>query len=188
MTHLDNDLTALSLQIQQVLRHTGSLLMSYFRRNLEIRFKSRFDMVTEADVASENAIISSLHSITPNISILAEESHQDGIPLECSDDPLWVLDPLDGTTNFAHGIPHFAISIALLRESKPVLGIVYNPVQNEMFTAIIHQGAYLNDEPIRPSTSISLEKSLVATGFPYKVRELKQNKIREMQNIYFVQR
>jgi myo-inositol-1(or 4)-monophosphatase len=89
------------------------------------------------------------------------------------------LDPLDGTTNFAHGLPHFAISIAPMLESKPVLGIVYNPAQNEMYTAIIHQGAYLNAEPIRPSTSKSLEKSLVATGFPYKVRELKQNNLKE---------
>lgn len=164
---------------QSVLREAGDRIMSFFSNPLAIEFKSRFDMVTEADKASEKYIIDFLTRLTPEVGILAEESSAD-LSETVNDQPwLWVLDPLDGTTNFAHGFPHFAISIALVQKGDPVLGAVYDPLKSEMFTSIKGSGASLNGNALRTSSVANLERSLLATGFPYRVRELKQNNLME---------
>ena len=170
---------ALLSDVKHAVHKTGELIASSFNKTQRIRFKSRYDMVTETDLASEEALIHHLKTITPEIGVLAEESSENLSNYYLPEGYLWVLDPLDGTTNFAHGFPHFAISIALVLGGKPVLGVVYDPIKEEMFTAIRGTGAYLNDERLSVSSTTSLDKSLLATGFPYRVRETRQNNLVE---------
>ena len=147
----------------------GTLLRELFEQPHQIQHKSAIDLVTEADLASEELILDMLQHNLPGIKIMSEESFAayDDIPAE----PVWIIDPLDGTTNFAHNFPWFAVSIALYAEGRSQVGIIYNPMQNELFCAALDSGAWLNDRPIGVSTVSSLQNALVATGFPYDVRE-----------------
>ncbi len=139
----------------------------------QIRSKSSAtDLVTEADLGSEKAIKEVISKAFPSDSILAEES---GGERTGSIERLWVIDPLDGTTNYTHQYPLFAISIALLHQGTPVVGIIFNPIFNEMFTAKIHSGAYLNGEQIHVSSVTELSQSLLATGFSYDRRSNPDN-------------
>ncbi len=151
----------------------GSILRSLFDKPHKIRYKGDIDLVTEADVASEEAIIEVLKdAMGPDISILAEESGQDR---DTSVGPQWIVDPLDGTTNFAHGFPFFGISICYGtcnegRSFSPHVGTVYCPMQDELFWAVENGGAWLNEHSISTSPEKRLSRSLVATGFPYDVQ------------------
>jgi myo-inositol-1(or 4)-monophosphatase len=120
------------------------------------------DLVTEADRESEAAVIEVLRRAFPTHAILAEESGVSGD----SSEHRWIIDPLDGTTNFAHGYPCFAVSIALLEDGVPLVGVVFNSVADELFCAARGEGAFLNDKPIRVSSAERMAVSLVATGFP----------------------
>ncbi|MBN1355883.1 inositol monophosphatase [bacterium] len=165
---------------ESVCRKAGNLLLHYFKQPIRIGFKARYNMVTEADLASENLIIDSLARLTPEIPVLSEEAAEagpDGIPEP--QDLIWIVDPLDGTTNFAHGFPHFCISIALYERDTPLLGLIFDPIRNEMFSARSDQGTFLNGSRCRVSETEDLERSLIATGFPYRVRELRQNNLVE---------
>lgn len=122
------------------------------------------DCVTDIDSAAEQAIIDILLDAYPSHHILAEESGETG----SESDYVWIIDPLDGTRNFIHGIPHFCISIALQHRGKIVLGVVYDPVRQELFTAEKGGGARLNDKRIRVSERHELKKALLGTGFPYR--------------------
>ena len=131
--------------------------------------KGEIDLVTEADVAAETAIIASLREDTPDdIAVMAEESF-DQIT-EPEKGRTWVIDPLDGTTNFAHNIPLFAVSIALVENGQPELGVIYCPMQDELFVTSRGGGAWMNDREIRVTETDFLVQSLVATGFPYDIR------------------
>ena len=150
----------------QAARKGGAILMSRYGKPHDITNKGLINWVTEADLASEQAIRTFLHTQRPEIAIMSEEqteSHRlDPAQL------LWVLDPLDGTTSFAHGFPYFAVSIALLQEGQPLLGVVYAPFSDELFVAIKGQGATLNGQPIHVSGTDQPVAALVATGFPYE--------------------
>lgn len=152
-------------------REGGRILMQKFGRVLRISHKGEVDLVTDADRAAEEAIVSMIRRTFPRHDILAEEgdygSH--GSPY------LWIIDPLDGTTNFAHGFPWFAVSVALAVEGEVVLGVVYNPFHRELFVAERGQGAYLNDIELRVSTTSGLDCALLATGFPYDRKESAAN-------------
>lgn len=178
-----HNLDHISQQVEHLVRDAGRRIMEISEASVDIHFKSRFNMVTEADLASEQMIIKGLKTITPDIDVLAEESSESaGGSSEIVSDPpgtIWVLDPLDGTTNYAHGFPHFCISLALCRNSIPWFGVVFDPSKNEYFHAVRGHGTTLNGRPINVSDTSVLEQSLVATGFPYKVRELKQNNLAE---------
>lgn len=140
-------------------------LKKYLGKLSSIRCKtSNTDLVTEADEASEVAIKEIIGRAFPNDGVLAEES---GGPEILTQDRLWVIDPLDGTTNYTHQYPFFAISIALLCKGEPVVGIIYNPFFNELFTAVKGKGSFLNQEPIKVSCAETIESSLLATGFSY---------------------
>ena len=140
-----------------LLRHFDHL------ERLNVTEKRRNDFVSEADIQSEREIIQILHKTYPNHSILAEESgSQTG-----QDEYQWLIDPLDGTTNFLHGIPHFAISIAFRHKNRLEAGLVYDPIRQEMFSASRGEGAQLNDRRIRVSGVNSLEQALLGTGFPF---------------------
>lgn len=144
-------------------REGGRVLMQKFGRALQVHHKGEVDLVTEADRAAEEAIVSIIHHTFPRHDILAEEGDYG----TRGSDYLWIVDPLDGTTNYAHGFPWFAVSIALAVSGELTLGVVYNPFHHEFFIAEKGRGAFLNDVELRVSTTAHLEQALLATGFPY---------------------
>lgn len=146
---------------------SGKILNDHFGQRLQITKKGAIDLVTQADIASEKAIIATIRQAFPDHAILAEES---GMTNE-NHEALWVIDPLDGTTNFAHGLPAFCISIAFAHCDEIVMGMVFNPRNAEIFSAIKGRGAFLNERPIHVSETQSVADSLLVTGFPYNVRE-----------------
>lgn len=134
---------------------------------LNTDFKGGIELVTDADLASEKLIKKALKASFPGDAILAEET----VDIPAEDrllGPLWVIDPIDGTVNYAHEHSMVAVSIAWYQGGEAQVAVVYNPFLNECFTAIRHQGAWLNDKPIRVSGKTELSRALVATGFPYR--------------------
>jgi len=149
--------------------HKGAeVLRAHFGKITKVKKKGAIDLVTEADTGSEAQIISTIRAVYPDHEILAEES---GLNKGISD-YRWFIDPLDGTTNFAHQLPIFTVSIAFAIKDEIVVGIVLNPVNGELFTATCDQGAELNGGPISVSASPKVSESLLVTGFPYNVSEL----------------
>lgn len=146
-------------------REAGRLLREIFGRKREIYFKGAIDLVTDADLEAEELIVETVHSRYPDHTIVSEEREAYvGIsPYK------WIIDPLDGTTNYAHGLPWFCVSIALTTHEKSIFGVIYHPILEQLFWAKRGAGAYLNGEPIRVSTTGELGNSLLATGFPYNV-------------------
>jgi myo-inositol-1(or 4)-monophosphatase len=156
----------------QTARDAGSLLAERFGRNLRVSNKSELDLVTESDLASEKLIIDRIKTHYPRHTILAEESGMNE-PGGDSDEGgwRWIIDPLDGTTNYAHGYPCFCVSIGLEHDGRMEVGVVYDPLRDEMFTAERGQVAALNGKRIQVSPTPSLTSALLCTGFPYDVRE-----------------
>lgn len=151
----------------QIARHAGSVIRRYDsnRDTLDINYKGRNDLVTEADVAVEQEIITRLTEACPQDHILAEESGGAASPPR---DRTWIIDPIDGTTNFAHGFPMYCVSIALWQDCRPLVGVVYEVWSDELFAARAGYGAWLNGESIRVSGIKELGASLITTGFPYQ--------------------
>ncbi len=149
----------------------GQVLMQKFGRVLSVRHKGAVDLVTDADKEAEEAIVSVLRGTFPRHDILAEESDHG----RSDSNYRWIIDPLDGTTNYAHGFPWFAVSIALEVEGDVCLGVIYNPFHREMFIAEKGRGAFLNDIQIVVSQTAKLSDSLLATGFPYDRKESPEN-------------
>jgi myo-inositol-1(or 4)-monophosphatase len=162
-------------------RKAGTIIhrASFDIDKLNIRRKRQNDFVSEVDEAAEEAIISILREAYPSHDILAEESGKHGNDA----DYVWVIDPLDGTTNFLHGFPQYCISIGLLHKGKPTQAVVYDPNRNELFTASRGVGAYLNDRRIRVSRTDKLEDSLMATGFPFREVEHLDQYLRMFKNV-----
>jgi myo-inositol-1(or 4)-monophosphatase len=156
----------------QTARDAGSILAGRFGHKIEISNKSEIDLVTESDLASERLIIDRIKTYYPRHAILAEESGASGpVDGESGSDWRWIIDPLDGTTNYAHGYPCFCVSIALECQGRMELGVVYDPMRDEMFSAQRGQGAALNGRRLRVSPTATLARALLCTGFPYDVRE-----------------
>ena len=147
---------------------SAQILRSRFGNISRIRKKAAAEIVTEADTESEEVIVSTIHAEFPDHAVLGEEC---GLITGASDYK-WIVDPLDGTVNFAHQIPIFSISIALAHRDTIVLGIVLDPVNDELYAALSGQGAQLNDQPIQVSATRTMSESLLVTGFPYNVREI----------------
>ena len=145
----------------------GSILRSHYGRISKIDKKGAIDLVTEADTESEKAIIETIQKVFPDHAVLAEESGLN----QGEADHKWLIDPLDGTTNFAHQLGLFSISIAFALRGDTVLGIVLSPVTGELFTAVKGKGAALNGRSIRVSNSPTVSESLLATGFPYNLKD-----------------
>jgi myo-inositol-1(or 4)-monophosphatase len=146
---------------------------------LTVRSKAQNDYVSEVDHASEDAIISVLRDAYPDHGILAEESGRN----EAKSDYVWVIDPLDGTTNFLHGFPQYCISIGLLHKGVPTQAVIFDTNRNELFTATRGVGAYLNDRRIRVSKTERLEAALMGTGFPFREVQNIDEYIHMMRNI-----
>lgn len=155
----------------QTARDAGRLLAERFGRTLEITNKSELDLVTASDLASERLIIDRIKTHHPRHAILAEESGATSEHSDSQPDWRWIIDPLDGTTNYAHGYPCFCVSIGLENKGRLELGVVYDPMRDEMFTAERGQGAALNGRRIHVSPTPNLASALLCTGFPYDVRE-----------------
>lgn len=142
--------------------HLGSLTAA------DIDAKQAADYVTVVDKESERLIIQTIRQVFPDHRFLAEESQKD----EAADGYRWIIDPLDGTTNFIHGFPVFAVSIALQHAGEIMTGVVFDPMRNELFTAVNGRGAFLNGRKISVSSGGPVADALVATGFPFKRRDL----------------
>jgi myo-inositol-1(or 4)-monophosphatase len=155
----------------------GAILEHYWGNVHQVRSKDvAGNLVTEADRASEKRILEFLGDQCPGHAVLAEESGAHGVK---GAEFLWVVDPLDGTTNYAHRLPIVSVSIGLLYRGTPVAGVVYNPIQRNLFQAKLGGGAFLDGMPIHVSTVKSLSQSLLVSGFPYNRRETKDNNYAE---------
>ena len=161
-------------------RQAGALLREGYGRAGAIEHKGSIDLVTEFDRRSEELILNELRRRFPTHGLLAEESGRAGARSEFE----WLVDPLDGTTNFAHGFPAFAVSIGLTQHGQLILGVVYDPLRDELFAAETGQGARLNGRPLRVSGEGNLGQCLLATGFPYDVRTNPHNNFREFVNFH----
>ena len=156
---------ALRTAAAQVARLAGAELVSRFRGPRRVRFKHDIDLVTDADTASEAVIVAFLKERFPTHAILAEEQggQEGNSPLR------WIVDPLDGTTNYAHRVPHFSVSIAVEDAQGLAAGAVFDPIRDELFEAARGLGAFLNGERLHVSTEANLQRALLGTGFPYSV-------------------
>jgi len=143
----------------------GEIVKDGASRTRKVMHKGRIDLVTETDLSVERMLKEELSVLLPGSDFLAEETAKNTEPGELT----WIIDPLDGTTNFAHGLPFVANSIALWHRDRVVLGVVNLPLMGELFSAIRGQGAFLNGLPITVSKEVSLERCLLATGFPYDI-------------------
>jgi myo-inositol-1(or 4)-monophosphatase len=138
-------------------------LMQTFGRDLSVRAKSGVDLVTDADLQSEQIIAAIIREVFPDDEILGEEGHHADVSAE----RLWVIDPLDGTTNYAHGIPHFAVSIGFYEQGVARCGVVFNPARGDRYTVIAGQGARHNGRQVAVSPATSLDQVLIGIGFYY---------------------
>ncbi len=155
----------------EIAREAGALLARYFERRVAVEYKGDYDVVTEADRASESLIVDRLGARFPTHSIVAEEGSGSNRPSEY----VWYVDPLDGTTNFAHGFPTFCVTLGLEHCGEVVAGVVYDPLRQEFFSAEKGKGAFLNNRRLHVSRVDRLEESLLATGFPSRKRHADVN-------------
>jgi myo-inositol-1(or 4)-monophosphatase len=169
--------------VSAIAREAGVLLMDYFHRRVKIEYKGEADLVTEADRNSEALIIRRVHEQFPTHAVLGEESGSVAATIASNAGYLWYVDPLDGTTNFAHGFPVFCVSLGIERlnaqgKAQRVAAVVYDPTRDELFSAELGRGAFLNGVKVNVSSTANLKDSLVATGFPSQKRH-------KSPNIYF---
>ncbi len=161
----------------------GAILRQAYMGEKTINHKGRIDLLTNFDLQSETILVEGIQSKLPDDFIVAEERHPN-----ISQSDYWLIDPLDGTTNFAHGLPDFTICLAYLIDHQPVLGVIYTPARDELFTAIKGQGARLNGNPIRVSDEADLDQSLLATGFPYDLEHMDFDNFALWERIFFKSR
>ena len=154
-----------------IAREAGALISGFGERRIGFELKGAFDLVTEADRASERLIVESLRRHFPSHAIVAEE----GSSHDASSEYRWYVDPLDGTTNFAHGFPVYNVSIGLERAGELIAGVIFDPLRDEMFTTELGAGAFLNGQRIGVTKTARLEDSLSATGFPSRKRHQSVN-------------
>lgn len=155
----------------QTARDAGRVLAEKFGRALQVSHKGDIDLVTEADLAAERLIVERIRSYHPRHALLAEEAGEVLAVGGADAAYKWIIDPLDGTTNYAHGYPVFCVSVALAHEGRVVLGVVHDPARDETFAAERGGGATLNGRPVRVSDVSDLGGALLCTGFPYDVRQ-----------------
>jgi myo-inositol-1(or 4)-monophosphatase len=163
-----------------IAREAGALLLTFTAETKNVRKKGAVNLVTEADIASQELIVSRLKEAFPSHSVLAEEDDSPGVRPQNQDfvkgpDPrpeyLWIIDPLDGTTNYSHAYPVFGVSIALSVKGQIAVGVVFNPNSGELFTAERGRGATLNGSLIHVSKTAEVDEALLVTGVPYWIRE-----------------
>lgn len=151
-----------------VAKEAGLLLAKHFTEARVVEYKGGIDLVTDADKLSEAHVLKSIRQRHPDHAILSEEA---GAAVKGADGHRWIVDPLDGTTNYAHQVPHFCVSIAVEYQGKVMAGAIYDPIRNELFAAGRGLGATLNGTAIRPSKVTELVRALMCTGFPYNIHD-----------------
>ncbi len=155
-------------KVIQITKEAGEIIKEGFGKNFSVEIKgSQTNLVTEIDKKSESLIIDFIKKEFPTHSVLAEESGTHGT----SSEYLWVIDPLDGTTNFAHGFPMFAVSIGLQKNGETICGVVYDIMRDEIYTSEKGSGSFRNGQKLIVSTNNDLQKSVLVTGFPYNIAE-----------------
>lgn len=164
----------------QAARTAGKILRDGFGRVHEVRFKGPIDIVTKIDHDSEDCLVTLLREISPEYGFLSEER---GI-IEAQGDAQWIIDPLDGTVNYSRGYPRFCVSIALERSGRIVLGVIYDPLRDELFATSLGGGATMNGHPLVVSSTSSLKHAVVSTGFPYDAWTSDQDNLAEVS--YFL--
>lgn len=157
--------------LERLARQAGQILHDSYEKDHQVDFKGTIDLVTEVDHASEKYLISEINRLFPGHSFLAEESGAS----ELQNEHLWIIDPLDGTVNYAHGVPFFCVSIAYSYQNQVLLGAVFDPMRDEMFSAERGKGAWVNGRPLKPTSVAVLQKSLLVTGFPYDLLNTERN-------------
>ncbi len=157
--------------VSEIAREAGALLMGYFQKHVKVEYKGDVDLVTVADRESEALILSRIREQWPAHDVMGEE----GSRIQTGSDYLWYIDPLDGTTNFAHGFPVFCVSLALEHKGKRIAGVVFDPTRDELFAAELGRGAFLNHHRVGVSTISNLAECLVGTGFPSHKRHKNPN-------------
>ncbi|MGC9348536.1 MAG: inositol monophosphatase family protein [Anaerolineae bacterium] len=169
---------------RELAREAGALIREAFGSISHVDYKGEVNPVTEADTAAETLIIERLRQAFPDHGILGEESGGDHRQAAAASDPrpIWLIDPLDGTNNFAHGFPHFSVSVGLRVDSKMQLGVVYDPMRDELFVAQRGNGATLNGAPIQVTSTQLLADGFLATGFPYDRRIAAENNVQMLDN------
>ncbi|MDR3256638.1 MAG: inositol monophosphatase [Endomicrobium sp.] len=158
----------------------ASILLKYYNNSiLNVEYKGEIDPVTQADKNSQKAIIKIIKSVFPQHGILAEEDSVN----EINKDYCWIIDPLDGTVNFVHGVPIFCVSIGLKYKNEIISGVIYSPIMNEIFIAEKNKGAWLNGKKIRVSKVKDIIHALAVTGFPYYIKKNSARVIKNFKNI-----
>lgn len=160
-------------------RRAGALLLEGLARRHTMELKSAYEVVTEVDRASEELIVNAIRDAFPDHAILAEESGG----VERASPFLWLIDPLDGTNNYAHGFPFFSVSIALMEHNDLILGVVFDPLRDELFYAERGAGSWCNGQRLRVSETPALAASLVSTGFPYDFATTADNNAQQFVRI-----
>ena len=155
-------------------RQAGAVLRESTRTGFSIEHKQIINLVTDADHRAEQRIIDVIQETFPTHSILAEER---GLTEQSPSRYKWIIDPLDGTTNFAHGFPAYCVSIGVECDERGIIGVIYDPTRDELFTAQLGQGAQLNGAPISVSSTDHLDQALLVTGFAYDIRETPNNNL-----------
>jgi myo-inositol-1(or 4)-monophosphatase len=166
----------LNVAVMAARRAGGTLIRNLVKvHKLKVEQKGHNDYVSEADYAAERAVIDTIHKHYPDHAILAEESGAQG-----ESDTVWIIDPLDGTTNYLHGFPVFAVSIAVQHKGRLEHGVVYDPIRQELFTASRGNGAHLDSRRIRISGQKQLERALIGTGFPFRQADIEMTPYLDM--------
>lgn len=168
----------------QAAQAAGKIQMASFGQAVQVDFKeTNIDLVTSVDKESDSAILDILGKGDPQAFLLTEETFQEGQSVDLSN--TWVVDPLDGTTNYAHGFPHFAVSIAYFYAGQPQVGVIFDPFKKELFYALRGRGAFLNDQAVFVSNNRAhaLKHALLATGFPYDIAASSVNNLNHFQRI-----
>lgn len=153
-------------QISDIVLEAGEIVKTGFNSNKNIKYKGEVDLVTEYDVKTEEFLKEKLQKLFPDFKIIGEESNNN--TNEYPNENVIFIDPIDGTTNFVHGVPFVAVSVGVITEKEGKYGVVYNPILDELYSAETGMGAYCNGTQIKVSSTPSLINSLIATGFPYK--------------------
>lgn len=163
---------------RETAQQAGALLKEHSASIPKIRYKGAVDLVTDIDNRAQELILDRLGALFPDHDFLAEENQS----RKRGSEYLWIIDPIDGTTNFAHNYPVFCVSIALVYRENTILGVVFDPMREELFSAEQGCGSFLNGRKIEVSATRELDKSLLATGFPYDLRESPVNNIGHFVN------
>jgi myo-inositol-1(or 4)-monophosphatase len=182
---MNNDINYIKTHLLKIIKEAGNIILK--NRSINIQYKNceYKNIVTNIDYKVQNFLIDKLLTLIPEASVISEEKREK--KEKNGKKFIWIIDPIDGTTNFTHHYPYFCISIALIKDDIIILGAIYNPISDELFYAIKNKGAFLNDQPIFVSKTSKLENSLIGFGFPYDPKKT-QSIIKITNNIiHYVQ-